>query len=71
VNNQLQQCSHVYGYHCNEGLIDEENYEWLKGDSLLVKFTYCPYCRAQVHTLDGIPLGLIPDDDCEKGGCAD
>jgi len=66
-------CDHVYGTDPLIGIIDQDNYpEYPTTD--FVKFTYCPYCKVQVHTIDGVPLGLpadYPEDDCIRGGCED
>lgn len=63
-------CRHTYGY-AKGSLLEHSNY---KAYSIyeVVKFTYCPWCRVQLHTLDGIALGKPEvDEDCVKGGCED
>ena len=66
-------CDHVYGYATlDEELVIADTYKSFN-ESQIVKFTYCPYCRVQVHTTDEeqLPLGLDVEDDCIKGGCED
>ena len=66
-------CIHTYGYYHKE-LVSADLYHELNDDGFFIKFTYCPWCRVQLHTMDGKVLGLPPDDiedDCVKGGCAD
>lgn len=64
------ECKHTYGFHYNGGIIGSDEYETYTD---LIKFTYCPWCRTQLHTLDGEPLGILAktEDDCLKGGCND
>jgi hypothetical protein len=63
-------CDHLYGVTNDGVLITEDNYKLYNP---INKFPYCPYCRAQLHTIeDLIPLGLPKDDeDCIRGGCED
>lgn len=68
-------CHHLYGIvadDCDPVFdIDKDNYSMYEDNNNLEKFTYCPYCRVQLHTIDGVPLGLPEDDDCIRGGCED
>ena len=63
-------CDHIYGYTSN-GEVNRDNYNLHRNSSDLNKYTYCPYCRVQLHTIDGVPLRLPEDDDCIRGGCED
>jgi hypothetical protein len=70
-------CNHTYGHYESASrfaILDEHNYHSIQDDGFMVRYTYCPWCRTQLHTLDGVVLGL-PDfdaeDDCPKGGCND
>jgi hypothetical protein len=65
-------CNHTYGFYMDE-LIDSDSYNTVAGWGF-TRFTYCPWCRTQLYTIDGEPLGISleeKDDDCKKGGCAD
>jgi len=70
-------CSHSYGVEYPLlTLVGKGLYHQVKNSKTFEKFTYCPWCKAQVHTIDGIVLGLPEDDDfdeddCIKRGCAD
>ena len=70
-------CEHVFGLaETQDGgeLITRDNYRHFDSIYHIEKFTYCPYCKVQVHTIDGVPLGLpvdYPEDDCIRGGCED
>jgi len=67
-------CSHLYGHVINGTQVNEDNYELQMRSIDFVRFTYCPFCRTQLHTIDGIPLGLSwleVEEDCQKGGCND
>ena len=67
-------CNHAYGAAWEENtLVTAESYDYYS-NVLMEKFTYCPYCKVQVHTIDGVPLDLpvdYPEDDCIRGGCED
>ena len=69
------QCDHIYGvvWSYDPVEITEDNYDNNKDDPHLEKYTYCPFCRKQLHTLDGVPIGIYTydEDDCQKRGCAD
>ena len=66
-------CEHLYGILMNSPAteVNYDNYSTYGEDLRMLKFTYCPFCRIQLHTIDGIPLGLPQDDDCIRGGCED
>jgi hypothetical protein len=64
-------CDHIYAY-AGAVEVSKDNYYQHKDSYDFTYFTYCPFCRVQLHTLDGIPLGLPKDeDDCIQGGCED
>ena len=65
-------CDHLYGHIIRGCEVTEDNYELQRSCVDFVRFTYCPFCRTQLHNLDGSPIGLPNiEDDCIKGGCED
>ena len=69
------ECDHLYGVvedYCDPIFnVNYDNYSICKDEPYFEKYTYCPYCKMQLHTPDGKPLDFPKDDDCQKRGCAD